>query len=173
MGTQTKKKRIDIEKMRKEMKAEMDQFKDCNFEEFKEGFVDFSKQMIDFQILLLEELAKGQTELMMMAAAAIKASNEANNKDFKIAEKNFKMVDKQFDAFNEKLSQIAAAAVVSLVRSIGVSQRLFQTGKLDGEISESEIMDLLPIKAKMFIASVMDMKVKELESIIKNYAKAA
>ncbi|MEI7636019.1 MAG: hypothetical protein WCJ37_01825 [Syntrophus sp. (in: bacteria)] len=169
MGTE----KTDIEKARKEMHGMVDQFRDCDFETFRKGFIDFSKQTIDFNLLLLNELSDGKKELMAMAENALKTCRETNAKDFKIAAKNFKHVDNQLDTFNDTMSRIAAAAVVSLMRSVCVTEHLYKMEVLQGRITETEMMALLPKKTKTFIASTMGMKVKDMEKLVDTYKAAA
>jgi hypothetical protein len=168
----TKKEQIKEDKVRAEMKSQLDQFKDCNFEEFREGVIDFSKQMIDCQFKLVEEFGKSYVELEKKLLSTLKTHNKGIDRDFKMAAKNFKAVDGDLEIFRDKLSRIAAAALVALMRSIGTTEHLYKTGVLKRQITEAEAMMLLPKKVKTFIASTLDTPLKDIEKIIETYKTA-
>lgn len=168
----TKKEQTESDKGRAEMKSQLDQLKDCNFEEFREGVIDFSKQMIDCQFRLLEEFGKLHAKTEKNLLSTLKTHNKGIERDFKIAEKNFKAVDRDLDKFKEKISQVAAAALVALMRSICISEHLFKRGILTRQITETEMMTLLPKKVKSFIASTLDTPLKDIEKIIETYKTA-
>jgi len=168
----TKKEQIESDKARAEMKSQLDQFKECNFEELREGFIDFSKQIIDCQCKFIEDYGKSQRELEKKLLSTLKILNRGFDRDFKVAAKNFKAVDRDLEKFRDKISRVAAAALVALMRSIGTSEHLYRTGVLKRQITEAEMMMLLPKKVKTFIASTLDTPLKDIESIIETYKTA-
>jgi hypothetical protein len=168
-----RKKKSEARIAKEKMKSEIDKLKNCNFEELREGFIDVSKHLIEIQFTVLDLFETRLKEIKKVGLQCVKQVRMTNDKDFKIAEKNFKAINNQLDVFNDKLSQVAAASVVSLMRSVAVSQKLYKQGTFKGEISEEKVMKLLPVKVKKIIASTMDMKLKDLETLIKSYGKAA
>ncbi|TRZ48816.1 hypothetical protein D4S03_09245 [bacterium] len=167
-----KKEQINENEARAGMKSQLDQFKDCNFEELREGFIDFSKQMIDCQFRLLEEFGKLHAKTEKNLLATLKAMNKGIDRDFRIIEKNFKAVDSDLEKFKDKLSRIGAAAFVALARSIGTTEHLYKTGVLKKQITEAEAMMMVPQKVRTFIASTLDTRVKDMEKMIETYKTA-
>jgi len=77
-----------------------------------------------------------------------------------------------FGAAEQFVEGTIAAALVALMRSIGTSEHLYRTGVLKRQITEAEMMMLLPKKVKTFIASTLDTPLKDIESIIETYKTA-
>jgi hypothetical protein len=146
-----KEKKADVEKTGEAIKAEMDKFKDCSFEDLREGFIDFSKQMIDFQIHVLNVLEKSKKETMDFVCKYLKQANAVNAKDFETGEKNFREIDERYKYHHEKISQVAAASVIALIRSVCITQKLYQAGLLKERINERAMMKLLPSETMLLL----------------------
>ena len=165
--------KLDKERERclRKARGEFQKLKDCTFEELRETSIKFFEEVFAFQFLILDCVAEGKTELQDFAADAVKQVRATNDKDFKIAEKNFKKMDKVISDC-EKHNAIAEAT--SLISLMYVCAGLNAMGKrrLVTNTTLNEGLKLIPKRVKKHITDTLEMEPKRFDTLLEEALEA-
>lgn len=157
--------KMSIGEARKGMLAETDKFRECNFEEFKNDFVEFTKQMIDFQFHLLDVLDKAETDMEKKAIAVLRKWGKENERDFKTIAKT---LNKQ----EEDIAKARAASALAIILMNSMQAKLFRDVVM-GKPSLAEQVKTVPPGITRFLASTMGVSQKQLTGLLEECVKAA
>ncbi|MCX5824154.1 MAG: hypothetical protein NTY86_11805, partial [Deltaproteobacteria bacterium] len=110
--------KMSIGEVRKKMLEETDKFRECNFEEFKDSFVEFTRQLLDFQFHLLDVLDKSKADMEKKAIAVLRKWAKENERDFKV-------IAKTLNQQEEDIAKARAASALAIILMNSMQAKLF------------------------------------------------
>ena len=160
-----KKKAEDIKKLTEELKKEIASVAGFNHEELRQAFIDFAAFMFDGQIQMLDFWGEQQAEFDKVASKVFKDIKDCNERDFAIAEKNFKKTWAWLHEIEDKQAATEAMAATCMLHINAMKAGLVTNG-LIGRRSLQEGFKLIPKKITEFLRNFIGMKPKEWKAVM-------
>jgi len=169
------KKKKDLDKKRDEFLNQardgLKELKDCDFKEFKEHMILLGEQLLAANFMIMEWVGEERNKIFYMAVDEVKKVRATNDKDFKIAEKNFKKMDNVIESFMHQAARAESASMVSLMRSLAIGNLLARKGVIEDEHEAGE-MGYLSEKCLKFVQDYFEFKPKEFYNLMKKASEA-
>ena len=169
------KKKEDLDKKRDEFLNQardvLKDLKDCDFEEFKEQMIVLGEQLLAANFMIMEWVGEERNKIFDMAVDEVKKIRATNDKDFKIAEKNFKKMGKLISDCEKHNAIAEATSMVSLMYTCA---GLNAMGKrtLITDITLNEGLKLIPKKVKKHITKTLEMEPKRFDKLLEEALEA-
>lgn len=157
--------KMSIGEVRKKMLEETDKFRECNFEEFKDSFVEFTRQLLDFQFHLLDVLDKSKADMEKKAIAVLRKWAKENERDFKV-------IAKTLNQQEEDIAKARAASALAIILMNSMQAKLFRD-VVRGKPTLAEQVKSVPPGITRFLASTMGVSQKKLTGLLEECVKAA
>jgi hypothetical protein len=153
---------------------QMKQLKDCDFEEFKSNMIALGEQLLASQLMMMDIITSGKEEIQDVAIQSIKNVRKQNDKDFKLAEKNFDKIRVELDQFHNNLKKCEAGNILAVLKVNAILVALVKKGLITDK--DSEMVDKfrgIPKKTYKFLSGFFGVTQKSIKSAIKAGLTAA
>ena len=107
------------------------------------------------------------------AVDCVKKVKAINDKDFKIAERNFRKIGKEIEELRHQAGKAEAGATYSIMRMAAIMMRLYKKGVLEAdEVESKEDLRLIPKGTIKFISDLFGHTQKHIRGLIKQGIEA-
>ena len=152
-----------IDEMTKELQKVIDE--NFNHEETRQAFVGFATFIFKVQVWMLELWGEQQADFKQVASKVFKEIKTCNDRDFKQAEKNFKVMEERIVGLEHKAARAEAMATVSTLH-INAMKAALVSNDLLGRRSLEDGFKLIPKKITEFLREIIGMKPKEWKAVM-------
>jgi len=148
--------------------------KDADFEKFKEHMIALGEQLLAGQLMMLDVIANGKKEIQDVAVESIQAVRGQNDKDFKLAEKNFNKIRMELDELQDARQRAEVAMILVWLKVNSFLETLVKKDLIT--LSDADRVDnfkSIPKRILKFLSGFFGVTQKSIREGIREAVKAA